>query len=454
MIRQLKLSRYYNKHMLVLSGNGVQMVVGFATSFVLFHYLSMEAAGMWYFIQTFVAICESARYGFFATATVKFYAGTEHERARTVLGSVWFLALAMTAIILGLNALGTLYLPYTTNVELILCIKWVGITYLSSLPADVVFWRLQADERYGAMFLYRMVNSLSTIIVFIALICLHKFTLENALIFNFLTNSLCSVIGILGNLSGIRYFGNRTRECIKEIFHFGKFTFGTTMLSTTLASSDTWIINALLGPAAVAVYNLAMRFMGLIDMPLRSFVTTGMSEMAIQHNAGNKHQVVYIFKKYAGMLTMAFIPFAAVAFVGGSFAIKIMGGHNYDGGPILAAINAYGLMLILSIFYPIDRFNGLALDIIHRTKTNFYKVVLMLAVKIAAGLIFTFTLRNIFGVVIGNYLMTLAGILYGYYELRKNFDYTIPGILSAGYTEMKTFLKKEIKVLSRSKKDP
>jgi O-antigen/teichoic acid export membrane protein len=401
MIRQFKLSRFYNKHMLVLFGNGVQMVVGFATSFVLFHYLSVEAAGMWYFIQTFVALCESARYGFFATATVKFYAGTETERARTVLGSVWFLALIMTLIILSLNAIGLLYLPHTNDIEMILCIKWIGITYLSSLPADVVFWRLQADEKYGKMFLYRMVNSLSTIIVFIVLIYLHKFTLENALIYNFFTNCFCSLLGIVLNMSGIKYIFNRSRECIREIFHFGKFTFGTTMLSTTLGSSDTWIINAMLGPAAVAVYNLAMRFMGLIDMPLRSFITTGMSEMAISQNSKNTHQLVYIFKKYAGMLTIAFIPFTIVAFIGGGFAIKIMGGHNYDGGPILMAINAFGLMLILSIFYPIERFNGLALDIIHRTRTNFQKVVLMLAVKIAAGLIFTMFLKNIFVVVLG-----------------------------------------------------
>ncbi len=447
MIRKFKLSRYYNKHFLVLFGNGIQMVVGFATSFILFHYLSMAAAGMWYFVQSFVALCESGRYGFLATATVKFYAGTEPKRAATVLGSVWFLAIALTVLILFLNAIGLLFLPYTNNTELILCIKWIGITYLSSLPADVIFWRLQADEEYGKMFVFRMVNSLSTILGFIVLILLHKFTLETALIYNFLTNCLSSIIGILWKLSGFKYIVNRSKECIMEIMHFGKFTFGTTMCSSMLVSSDTWIINFVLGPAAVAVYNLAMRFMGLVDLPLRSFVTTGMSDMAISFNAGNMKQVTYKLKKYSGMLTIAFIPFTIVAFACGIFAIKFMGGHNYEGGPMAVAINAYGLALILAIAYPIDRFNGLALDIMHKTQANFYKVIIMLAVKIIAGFIFVEILKNIYGIVIANYLMTIAAIFYGYYQLRKSIDYNIAGILSTGYSEIKIFIAKERKII-------
>jgi O-antigen/teichoic acid export membrane protein len=226
------------------------------------------------------------------------------------------------------------------------------------------------------------------------------------------------------------------------------------MLSTILSSSDTWIINFILGPAAVAIYSLAMRFMGLIDMPLRSFVTTGMSDMAISFNAKNMHQVVYTFKKYTGMLTIAFVPFVIIAFICGSVAIKFLGGHNFDGGPVLMAINAFGLMLLLAISYPVDRFNGLALDIIHRTKTNFFKVILMLVVKITTGLLFTVIVRNIYGVVIGNFLMTFAGVIYGYYELRKNFNYTIPGIIATGYSELYAFIKKELVLKSRKKDNP
>jgi O-antigen/teichoic acid export membrane protein len=454
MIHKLKLSRYYNKHSLVLFGNGAQQLVGLVTGFVLFHYLSPAETGMWFLIMSFVGLLEAGRYGFLATATVTFYAGTDAQRGATVMGSVWFLALSITVFVLAVNAGGLLLLPLTTNRELILCIKWIGITFASSLVTDVIFWRLQAEEKYGKTFVLKLLNSISTIIVFIVLIVLHQFTLETALLFNFLTNCLAVLTGILWNLSGFKNIVHRSQECILEITHFGKFTFGTTLFSSLLGNSDTWILNFILGPAAVAVYNLATKFIGLADLPLRSFITIAMSEMAIAFNAKNMERVTYIFKKYAGMMTVAFVPAAiAVYFVAGLLT-RAYGGHNFDGAMAADAANTYRIMMVLAIAYPLDRFNGLALDIVHKTKANFHKMILMLATRIVAGFIFTSILRNIYGIVIANYLMTILGILYGYSQLRTSIDYTIPGLLVTGYSEISLFLKKELKIIFGAKDTP
>ncbi len=440
--------------MLVLFNNGIQAVVGLATTYVLYHYLSIVETGMYYFVLSFVGLCEAGRYGFLATATVKFYAGTDKERGQTVLGSVWLLAIFLSVIIMLINGVGLLLLPYTNNPELILCIKWIGITYLSTLPADVIFWRLQAEEKYAKMFLYRMLNGITTIIAFIILVMLHRFTLETALIWNFLTNCIASLIGILWNFSGLKTIVHRSRDCVMEIFHYGKYTFVTTSISSILANADIWIINFIfgpvLGPTYVAVYNLANRFMQFVDLPLRTFITTGMSEMAISYNKKNMQQVTYIYKKYTGMLTLAFIPFNLIIFGVGIVAIKIIGGPQYNGPMLLQIIGAYGLLLIISVSYPIDRFNGLALDIIHKTKVNSYKVIIMLVVKIATGLLFAWLLKNIYGIVISTFLMTIAAIFYGYYQLRKSLDFTIPGILSLGYTELKVLIRKTLKLTAKT----
>ncbi len=432
-----KLSRLNNKHFLVLVGNGFISLVGLATSFILFHYLSPTTAGMWFLVQSFVALCEAARYGFLATATVKFYAGTDPERGRTVLGSVWVLAIALTLIILLLNSAAWLYIPYTKNYEIILCIKWIGITYLSSLPADVIFWKLQAEEKYGTMLWYRLLNSCSSIIAFIVLIALHKMTLENALLFNFLTNCLSSLVGMALKMSGIRYIIYKSKECVSELFHYGKYTLGTTSFSVLLGNVDTWIINFMLGPASVAIYNLASRLMAFIDLPLRTFVTTGMSEMAIQYNRKNMHQLTYIFKKYAGMLTIAFIPAALGAYFLADFVTIVLGGHKYLD---TEANELYQIFMIIAILFPIDRFNGLALDILHYTKINFYKVVVMLIVKTICDFAFVALLGNIYGIAISHFLSTLAGVILGYIYLRKLIPYTIPGIIVSGYQEMKLFI--------------
>jgi len=447
-------SKLYNKHFLVLMGNGVIAMVGFATTLLLFHYLSVAAVGMWFFVQSIVGLCEAGRYGFLATTTVKFYAGTDEKRAANVLGSVWVLAISLTGVVLAANALALAWLPFTNDIETILCIKWIGITFLSSLPADVTFWRLQAQERYLAMLLYRMLNSGLSLLVFVILIGMNIMTVENALLLNFITNSIASLASIFLNLSGIKYIAHKSKDCIMELVHFGKYTFGTTLCSSMLTNSNTFILNFVLGPSAVAIYNLATRLMALIEMPLRTFVTTGLSEMAIAYNTSNLPYVTYILKKYAGMLTLSFLPLTIVALFIADFAIRILGGHNFDGAAGIEAANTYRFIMILALSYPIDAFNGLALDVIHKTKINFYKVILMLIVKVATGLLFTTLLKDIYGILIANYLMTIAAIIYGYYQLRKYLDYTIPGILITGYSEISGLIRRTLKLSPKTQSMP
>ena len=427
--------------MIVLMGNGVTSVIGFVMAYIIFHNLPVAEAGVWYFMQSLVGLCEASRYGFLATAAVKFYAGTDEKRAANVLGSIWYLALGLSGLVLLINAAALLYLPFTNNEEIILCIKWVGLGYLSSLPADVVFWRLQADEEYTKMFWFRMINSCSTVLSFVILALVHQFTLENVIVWNFLTNCSSSLIGIIWYRSGIQFLTKRTKGCVAEIFHFGKFTFGTTMFSSLLGNSDIWILNFVLGPAAVAIYNLAMRLMALVELPLRTFATTGISQMSIAFNAKNMHQVGYIFKKYSGMLTMGFIAVVPVSIIIAGYAIQLLGGHHFDGAGGAIATNTFRLAMILAILYPIDRFNGMALDVTHHSKANFYKMVIVICIKIACGLLFTEVLKSIYGIVVANYISVIVAIIYGHYQLRKHVPHTITGIIGVGYRESVLFLK-------------
>lgn len=438
----MNLSGLNNKHFLVLMGNGLTVAIGFATSYLLFHYLSMEDVGMWFFIQSLVAICEAARYGFLATATVAFYAGTERENGKAVLGSVWFLALVLSCIIMMANTAALWFWGHSNNVEAVLSIKWVGITYLSSAAIDIASWRLQADEKYLTMFLYRMVNSVTTILAFVMLIYFHKMTLENALLYNFLVNCLTAALGIFSGMSGVQYIFRRSDKKVKEITNYGKYMLGTTSFSALLVNVDTWVINFVLGPASVAVFNLAVRFLAVVELPLRSFITTGMSEMAIAYNRNDEGHVLHIFRKYTGMLTIAFIPMVAAALLLADIPINLLGGAQYSHS---IAANSFRLFMVVSLLYPLDRFNGLALDVIRQTKTNFYKVIFMLITKVGMNFAGLLIFGNIYGINLSCCVVTVSAILYGNYQLHKYLDYRIPDIINFGYQEVKALILKQRK---------
>lgn len=433
-----------NKHILVLTGNGMLSLVGFAISALLFHSMSRTNVGIWFFVQSIIALFEAIRYGFLSTATVKFYAGVAPERARTVLGSVWYLAFLLTGSIVLINACAFFFLPYIHNEELIACIKWSGIIFLCTMPSDVIFWRLQADEKYGTLLWYSTLNSGLSAIFFSVLIYLDKMTLETAFLSSLCVNLITSAVGILCNLSGMKMMRHRTKECIREIVNYGKYTLGTTSVSVMLANTDTWILNFMLGPSSVAVYSLSRRLLALIELPLRSFAVTGMSAMAIAFNTDNLPQVTHIYKKYSGMLTMFFIPIALLAVVFGEQAINMLGGPEYIH---TEAADAYIIMMLIAVIYPIERLNGITLDIIHQTKVNFYKVIIMIIIKVVGDFAGIYMFQNVHGVVLAMFIVHFTALIYGNYQLKKHLDYTIGGILTTGFNESKLLIVSKAKAL-------
>ncbi|MFP5040062.1 oligosaccharide flippase family protein [Parasediminibacterium sp. JCM 36343] len=427
-----KFSFLRSKHFLALAGNGVISIFSVVNMALIYRSLDKVQVGTWFFFLTVLGLADAIRNGFLSTATVKFYAGTKPQRAKEVLGSVWFLALSLTSLCVLIDIGLMPFAAYIHNPGALEAIHWFGVTFLSSLPYTITFWILVAEERYIPILWLRMINSGSMILIVIVLMIMGKMSLHYLLLFNFLTNCLTSAACFIARFTHSRAFFKRSKACIIELANFGKFSLATNLSSNLLSSADTFIINIFLGPGAVAVYNLPLRLMEIVEIPLRSFIGTGMSAMAAGYNRNEMSHVAYIFKKYSGMLTWVFIPLAIGAFFFADFAISLLGGGKYKH---TEAPNIYRLFMIMAIFYPIDRFNGVTLDIIHLPKVNFYKVLVMLAVCISTDLIGVSIFKNIYGVAFASPFTLLAGILVGSFALRKHIDYSFRGVFISGFKE-------------------
>ena len=434
-------SRFNNKHFLALASNGVISVLAFVQMGIIYRKMDMDDVGAWVFFLGMLGIAESVRNGFLNTATIKFLAGTTKERAAEVMGSVWFLALTLTGLVVLADLGGIACIPLIKDKEIALTLRWLGITFISSLPYTLIFWVLMAEETYDKILWLRMVNSGSMLLAIIAAVIMHKMNLYTLLWINLLSNMLTNTAGFAMGMSRIGSLGKRSRSSILEIFHFGKFSLGTTFISNLLGNVDVMVLKFMLGPAAVAIYNIPIKFMQLVEIPLRSFVGTGMSGMAIAYNQNDKTRIKEILTKYSGMMAIAFIPMALVTFVVADWAIYLIGAAKY--APTAAA-NLFRVFMLCAVLSPIDRFNGATLDVIHKPDINFYKVILMLVVNVAADFVGITVLKNMYGVAIGSMLTVLSGAIFGYYILRKYIPYTITGIFSTGYKELAALVKKNI----------
>jgi len=438
------LSKLNNKHFLSLAGNGAMAVLAMLTVAILYRNLTAAEMGDWVFFQTVFVLLDTFRTGFLQTALIKFYAGTEKKRATIVLGSVWYLAIMITGLLLVVNLLAYFFLSFIANNGLVVAVKWFGITFLFTLPSAISAWALQADQKFDKLFIYRMISQGVFIVLIGVLIFFRKTNLQTVLVANLLSNGILSGICIVNGWAKIRSFFNRERECIREIFHFGKYSVGTTISTNLLRSSDTFIIMFVLGaagPAAVAMYNIPMRLMEIIEIPLRSFLATGMPSMSEAFNKNKKDEVVYIMKKYAGMLTLALIPVSVVAVVLANLAVGLIGGGKYVGTD---AVIAYRIFMSFAMFYPIDRFMGVTLDIIHQPRINFLKVLVMLATNVIFDFAGIYTFGNINGVALATLFTFLSGVFFGYYWLKKYLDFTLTGIFKTGYIELKWLVQETL----------
>ena len=433
-----KLLNFKNKNFLALSGNMIISVFSVLIMSLIYRSLNKEDVGSWFFFLAIFGIIDTTRNGLLTTSTVKFYAGTEKEKGQVVLGSIWYITILITFVILIVNLIFYFFSNYFKNVQVLNLIHWLGFTLLSNLPSTVTFMKLVADEDYKKILHLRLINYGSMVVIILILIFLKRLNLENLFILNIATNVLVSLSCLIWKINDFNSIYKRNSETISTIIHFGKYNVATTLTSYLAGNVNTFLITFLLGPASLAIYNLPKRLMEIIELPLRSFVGTGMSSMAIALNNNKNDEVIFIFKKYVGMLTFVFIPIAIIGALFSNIAVNLIGGMKYANSE---AASIFRFFLLFSILYPIDRFTGVTLDIIHKPQVNFQKVIIMLITNLVVTYVGVLIFKNVYGLVYFSPIVLLSGILYGYYTLNKYMPHTFKDILLTGWFEIKTLVQ-------------
>jgi O-antigen/teichoic acid export membrane protein len=438
------ISRFNNIYFLSLAGNGIMSVLGMATYAILSRSLTLAGLGLWVFFAAVMGLLDTIRSGFIVTAFIKFYSGTTTQRAAEVCGSTWFLSIMLTLAVLLLNLPAWLLMKYTDNQGLILSIRWISLYYVVTLPTFIANCVLQAKQSFGQLLYLRFVNQ-GLFVLFIVLLIVFKMDNINTIIYgNLVAQLLTSILCFIKGWTNIGTLANRTKSCVAEIFHFGKYSVGTNLSANLFRSSDTFIINFMLGPAALAIYNLGQKLMELVEIPLRSFAATCMPVMSVAFNEGKRSEVIHIMKKYTGMLTMALIPAAVAAYFFADFAILIIGGKQYVG---TEAANVFRIFITFALLYPADRFLALTLDVIHQPQVNFIKVLVMLAINVITDFIGIYIFKNVYGIAIATVFPVLTGVVVGYWYLKKYLKFSFKDIYVLGYQEAEIFTKLTLKKL-------
>lgn len=439
---QAIINKLSNIYFLSLASSAIVSFLGMVTYAVLSRSLTLESLGLWVFFMAVIGMLDTIRSGFIVTAFIKFFSGTTAARAQEVCGSVWYIALVLTIIVVIINIPFWFLTDYIDNIGLKLSIKWFSLYFIFTLPVFIANCILQARQNFGALLFLRLINQGLFIVMVILLIVLKSDNL-NTIIYAYMATQLAAgFVCFAKGWTNIRSFKNRTKSCISELFHFGKYSVGTNLSANLFRSSDTFIINFMLGPAALAIYNLGQKLMELVEIPLRSYAAIGMPVMSVAFNQNKKGEVIYLMKKYTGTLTLMLVPCAIAAYFLADFAILLIGGKQYAG---TEAANVFRIFITFALLYPADRFLALTLDVIHQPQINFIKVLVMLAINIVTDFIGIYIFKNVYGVAVATLFPVLTGALVGYWYLKKYLDFNFRDIYVLGYLETQLYIKHTLK---------
>jgi len=205
-----------------------------------------------------------------------------------------------------------------------------------------------------------------------------------------------------------------------------------------------------LGPAAVTLYNLGGKLNQIVEIPMLSFAASGMPSLSGHYNHGDKEAMMHTMKKMVGMLSVVILIISIVTIIFADPIISIIGGSKYVD---TAAPNLLRIFMAISALSPADRFFALTLDVIHKPKINFYKILVMLAVNLVADYVAVTIFKSVYAIVITNVFPILVAILISYVPLNKYHKFNFWNIYVIGFNELVLLIKSTYQTLT-TKKEP
>lgn len=441
------LKKLVNKHTISLATSAAMPVIGMLVLSLMAHNLSKAEFGNYLFLLITILLADTFRNGFVQTPLIKFYAGTNRKTSIEVAGSAWYVGLIQALIFVAID--GIVYLVYPSkSPDVETTIQWFGIIYITTLPAAIASYILQAEEKFGRMLILQLLNQGIFLLLILGLIFTHKLSFQTAVYAYFAGSLVTSLLTIFNGWAKIKAIKYRDKEAISQLAHFGKFSVGTSISAYLLRSSDSFIITKMFKDKSfLAVYYIPQRLMEVFEIPMRAAVSTALPELSAAVHKGNLEEVASIMKRYAGMLTVVFIPIAVIAFALGGFVIELLFGKQYRD---TEAVTIFRLFMCYVMLMPVDRFFGITLDILNKPRLNMAKVILMLIVNVIGDVVGIIIFHSLYAVAIASLFTFCAGAIFGYFTLKKHLKFTIRDIFSIGYQELKNMINH---VLDKSKTD-
>lgn len=353
------------------------MAFGLGSVLILLRSISKEEFGTWVLFLTLSAFVEVARNGFIQNSFIRFYNQSEGSDKSSFFKSSFTLNFALTLLsILALLILSEPLSILWQNDVLAPMIRLYCVTTFVLVFFSQYTFLAQAHMDFKSIFwanFFRQGSFFTAVLILLLLPGpLDPFVLA-------IMHLFAAVIGgLVAWLLSRNYHpkqGKVSRKKALELFQFGKYVFGTNLGSMLYKSVDKMMLGALLNPAAVALYDLAIRVTNLIEIPTGAAASVIFPASTLLDDKDTDSKKLYYEKSVAAILALILPAMLFVALFP-QFIIQVIGGENYSD-----SVGLLQVTLLFGLFIPFARQFGTLMDSSGRPQLNFIFIFLFAGVN-------------------------------------------------------------------------
>ncbi len=386
MLNKLKSSFWLNSIFYTLMQRGSLFVFGAIAYMILVRAFTKEDNSTWALYLTILTLFETIKQGLLRNPTIKFLGLQQYsQQTKAVQSAALSLNIVCSLLAILLFTIGaSLIGNFLQSADIIPMLYYSVLFILILIPYNHFEILLQAKFQFSKIFwaYFARQGIFFGGIAIIYFIFPPLFTLINLVYLQII--SLFTGMVILGVQAqpflakGFEWQG----KLIKEMFHFGKYIFGTNLFSNLSRNFDHFItantLTADLSKNWVANYNMVSRINNMVDVPSLAAADVLFPKNVEAIEEKGLGQVKYYFEKMVGTILAVIVPISLFIFLFPKFVIYILADTEYFSAiPILQITIMFGLVRPISYQY------GSTLDAIGKPQVNFYTNLLFMIINLA-----------------------------------------------------------------------
>jgi len=365
--------------------NFVTLVVSFGSFYFLIRILDKGDFGIWVLFMSTVSIMEFARTGLISKSLITYLSSNAVQEHNFIITTSFIINLLVTAI---LSITCYLCAPFLCNLwgapQLIPIFNLYLIAF--AVTAFMVQYNAieQAYLQFNGVFLSNLVKQL-VLMGFI----LYKFfmaqetTLITLVQVMIVGGAAATLVSILFVNRSFLLFGKLDKRWMKQLLHYGKYSFGTNMAAVISGSVDQMMIGGLVSPVSAGIYNIAVRITNMINVPTNAMATIVFPQSARRLEDQGDWAVKYLYEKSVGTVLAMLLPVATFAFFLAEPIVHFIGDNRYPETIPLLQITLFSVL-----FVPYTKQFGTILESIGRVKLNFYITLISVTFNVALNYLF------------------------------------------------------------------